>query len=91
MMIIDIKKGISMLCSLKDGYNKVDIKLKYSEIAAIQQDNVASKLMDNESIKDKPNFSLMVNKGLPISFFKILKIRCHIVKIVLRVISAQNR
>ena len=39
MMVIDIKKGISMLCSLKDGSIKVDIKLKYSEISTIPQDN----------------------------------------------------
>ena len=59
-MIIDIKKGLLMLCSLKDGYNKVDIKVKYSEIASMEQDNVAFKIRENELIKTKPNLTLIV-------------------------------
>ena len=60
MMVIDIKKALLMLCSLKDGYNKVNIKLKYSEISSIEDDKSALKMIEDEAVKDKPNLTLIV-------------------------------
>eukprot|EP01084_Bolivina_argentea_P097820 175842_1 len=67
MMVIDIKKALLMLCSLKDGYAKMQIKLKKSEIGSKDLDPKV-KNVSQELIKDKPNISI-VTKDIYYTFW----------------------
>ena len=60
MMVIDIKKGLLFLCSLKDALSVLDLKLKNSEIIPIEKDKIAMKIIENELVKDKPNLSIFL-------------------------------
>jgi len=69
MMVIDIKKGLLMLCSLKDGYNKLDLKMKNAEIVPLEKNKLALNVMDHALVQKKPNLTVSVKDKLHTFWF----------------------
>ena len=64
MMVIDIKKGVLMLCSLKDGYNKLNLRLRNVVIAQDEITKLSSDVDNRLFVEDKPSLTIIKNNIL---------------------------